>query len=209
MTAAPNPDRAAALIARIEGETEAERARIRSEAEAEAAGIVKAAHARARDRVHREIEALRRSRADALRDETARLDTARRQLRQREARAEIEAGLPALADALSALWADKPSRLAWARAAVAMAGERLTSDDWTIAHPKGWRADEKQMLSRTIEAITGKDPAFEADAALTAGLRIGAGGAWLDASAAALMADPEATGAALLAEIAREREDAG
>lgn len=195
-------DRAEALIARIEAETGAETARIMAEAEAEAAAIVAAAHARARDRVHREIEALRRSRAEALRHETARLDTARRQLRQREARAEIDAGLPALDAAFAVLWADEAARMAWARAALVAARARFAPGGWTVLHPKGWRAEERAALAEEIGDALG----FEEDPGLAAGLRIRAGNAWLDATPRALMADREATGAALLAEIARDKE---
>jgi len=200
-------DRAEALIARIEAETGEEMSRIMDVAEAEATAIVKAAHARARDRVHREIEGLRRSRSEALRHETARLDTARRQLRQREARAEIEAGLPALEEAFAALWADKPARTAWARAALAMAGARFAPGAWSVEHPKGWQADERKAFAQEVAHAAGQEPAFAADPELAAGLRIRAGLAWLDASPAALTADREAIGAALLAEVAREMED--
>jgi hypothetical protein len=201
------PDRAEALIARIEAETEAELARIRAKAEAEAAAEVKAAHARARARVRDEIAALKRTRAEALRFETARLDTARRELRGREARAEIEAGLPALEAALAALWNEPETRIGWARAALRLGVERFGPGAWSVAHPGDMTQGEIATLSEEIEAETGTAPAFETDPALVAGLRIQTSEAWLDASLAALIADREATGAALLAEIAREKKE--
>lgn len=200
-------DRAEALIARIEAETGEERTRIMAEAEAEAAAIVKAAHARARDRVHGEIEGLRRNRSEALRHETARLDTARRQLRQREARAEIEAGLPALEAAFAALWADGETRMAWVRAALAMARARFAPGAWTLEHPKTLTDEETAAIAKEIAEASGHAPELVADPDLVAGVRLRAGGAWIDATPGALMADREAVGAALLAEVAREMED--
>ncbi|GGD43583.1 hypothetical protein [Sinisalibacter lacisalsi] len=201
------PDRAEALIARIEAETEAELARIRAEAEAEAAAEIKAAHAQARARVQAEIAGLRRTRSEALRFEAARLDTARRQLRGREARAEIEAGLPALEAALAALWGEAETRIGWARAALRLAVARLGPGDWTVAHPGDLTPGEIDRLAGEVTQATGTAPAFETDTTIGAGLRIRTATAWLDASLAALIADREATGAALLAEIAREKED--
>jgi len=202
-----SPDRAEALIARIEAETEAELARIRAGAEAEAAAEVQAAHARARARMHDEIAALRRARAEALRFEVARLDTARRQLRGTEARAEIEAGLPALEAALAALWEAAETRMIWARAALRLATSRLTPGAWRITHPGHLTPDEIATLAAEVQEATGTTPAFETDNTLGAGLRIASETAWLDASLAALIADREATGAALLAEISREKKE--
>jgi len=199
-------DRADALIARIEAETQDELDRIRVEAEAEAAAVVKAAHGRARAKVRREIEDLKRGRKEALRREAAHLDTKRRQVRRREARAEIEAGLPALEAAFAELWAEKETRMAWAQAALGLAAKRLRRGAWTVWHPPGWRADETQALAAEVEATTGSAPHFDVDTALLAGLRVEAGEAWLDATPAALMTDREAIGAALLAEVARDRE---
>lgn len=201
------PDRAEALIARIEAETEAERDRIRAQAEAEAAAEVKAAHTRARARVRDEIAALRRTRAEALRFETARLDTARRQLRGTEAHAEIEAGLPALEAALAALWAGAETRTGWARAALHLAADRLAPGGWIITHPGDLAPDEIATLAGEVQQATGETPDFETDPALGAGLRIRTETAWLNACLATLIADHEGTGAALLAEIAREKKE--
>ena len=88
-----------------------------------------------------------------------------------------------------------------------MAAKRLRHWSWTIAHPPGWRADETQALAAEVEAATGSAPHFDVDPLLLAGLRVNAGDAWLDATPAALMADPEAIGAALLAEVARDKEE--
>ncbi|SMH54132.1 hypothetical protein [Maritimibacter sp. HL-12] len=203
------PDRSEALIARIEAETEAELVRIRAKAEAEAAAEVQAAHARARARVHEEIAALKRTRAEALRFETARLDTARRQLRGTEARAEIEAGLPALEAALAALWNEAETRMGWARAALRLGADRFGPGDWVVTHPGDLTPDEIDRLAREVKQATGTAPGFEPDPSLGAGLQVRAATAWLDASLAALIADREATGAALLAEIARAKEGRG
>lgn len=200
-------DQSEALILRIKAESGEELDRIRAEAQAQAAEIVKTAHRRARQRVHVEIKALRREWSQALRHETARLDTERRQLRQREARTEIQSGWPALETAFAELWASEETRMAWARAALKLAAQRLRHGVWTIEHPPGWGAKEMQLLGAEVEALAGSMPEFEVDRSLTAGLRIHAGQAWLDACPATLMADRESIGAALLAEISRGNGD--
>lgn len=202
-------DRAEALIARIDADTAAELDRLRARAEAEGAELVRTAHGRARHRVHGEIEAMRRARAEALRFEEARLDTTRRQLRQREAATVIAAGLPEVAAALTELWSDKGARRAWAEALVRAAARRAPGTGWVIAHPKGWAAAEKTAIAAEVEALTGQAPGFEVDPALTAGLRIEIGAVTFDASPEALMADEAALGAALQAELlAADREAA-
>lgn len=198
--------RADALIGRIEADTEGDLDRIRDEARAEAAEVIRAAHGRARRRVHGEIEALRRVRSEALRHEEARLDTARRQLRQREATNVIAAGLPEVATALTELWADKGARTAWAFALVHAATQRLAPGDWTVEHPANWAEAERVLLTTEAVKLTGQAPEFAADPALHAGLRIRAGQACLDASPAALLTDTGEIGAALLAELARAEE---
>ncbi|WP_343079216.1 hypothetical protein [Ostreiculturibacter nitratireducens] len=206
MVDARQAERARALIARIEAATRKELDRLRAEAEEEAASAVRTAHRRARERVHEDIENLRRRRADAARQETARLDTLRRQLRQREAGALIEDGVPALEAAFTALWADAEARKAWVAAAVRAASERLVSRDWVIEHPKDWSEAERKAAAEEVVERTGKAPDFEVATDLEAGVRLCAGNACLDAGIEALMGDANEAGAALLAEIERGRE---
>jgi len=97
--------------------------------------------------------------------------------------------------------------MAWAQAALRLAAKRLRHGSWNVSHPPGWRADETQALAAEVEAATGSAPHFDVDPSLLAGLRVDAGDAWLDATPRALMTDREAIGAALLAEVARDRED--
>jgi ribonuclease Y len=208
MNASSQTDRAEALIARIKLETEQAIGRVLSEAQAQAEEIVATAHRSARQRVHQELAALRRRRSQALVHEAARLDTERRKLRQLEARAEIAAGLPALEAALAGLWASEASRMAWARAALEHAARRLPHAAWTIVHPAGWARHEQQVLAAELESASGHTVQFEADPSLLAGLKVRAGQAWLDASPAALLADHEAIGAALLAETSQDRGEA-
>ncbi|GKY88753.1 hypothetical protein [Sinisalibacter aestuarii] len=201
-------DRAEALIARIEAATAQEVQRIHREAEAAGAVLVARAHARARKRMHDEIGALRRARDEARRHEKARLDTARRQVRQREASRLIETGLPALEAAFATLWADPETREGWAQAAVAMAARRLIPGAWVIEHPAGWDKAELQSIAKAAKAACGTAPELRADADLAAGLRIRDGAVCLDATTAALMDNPQELGARLLAEIERDGEDA-
>ncbi len=208
MARASQTERAEALVDRIEAEAAVELGRIRAAADAEAALLLKEAHAKARQRVHEEIVTLRRQRAEALRQETARLDTARRQLKQREAGAVVAAGLPVLDAALTGLWQDKAGRAAWVGAVVESAARRLFPGDWVVQHPPGWPEDERQSLAKAVEERTGRAPSFSEDPELPAGLRFRMGGVCLDASGAALIGDSDAAGAALLAEVDRGAAEA-
>ncbi|MEC3862785.1 hypothetical protein VK792_15945 [Mesobacterium sp. TK19101] len=200
-------DRAAALVQRIEAATGAEADRLRAEATAQAATQIAAAHERARQCVRDKIASLRRQQAELLRFEAARLDTARRHLKQHGAGAIVAAGLPALEQALASLWNSEEGRRAWAGHLVETAVARLFPGDWTVQHPAGLAEAERRDIAQTIEVRTGFAPAFAVDPALSAGLQIRRGGVCLDASIPALIGQPQDAGAALLAELARGPED--
>ena len=192
-------DPAQVLIQRIEDETQKELEKILSAATDEAAAKVKAAHRKALRRIQFEIEVLRRSREDALRHEEARLDTLRRQLRQREAGTVIETGLPILRRVLVELWAEQEARTRWVGHAIAAAAERLRGGTWTVEHPQGWSEHERATVAKRIKEASGHEPEIRSRADLEAGLIVQCDNARLDASLSALIRHPEAIGAELLA----------
>ncbi len=209
MTTTNQIARAEALVNRIEAETKAEAERIVAKAEAEARALEKNARKRARQRISQQIDLLRRARNDARQREEARLDTQRRLLKQREASAIIDAGLPALADALNALWADAKTREGWIMALVARAEGQFGAGKWRVEHAGDLTLTETEKLSEAIERASGQKPDFREDKEIKAGLRLCAGSAVLDGSHAALMANRKETGAALLATLGESGPNRG
>jgi vacuolar-type H+-ATPase subunit E/Vma4 len=197
--------RAQALVDRIEAETKAETDRILGAAEAEAALVLRAARERARKRVAAEIVRLRREHRDAVQRVDAQHDTQRRQLKQREAGAIIEAGLPAVRDALAGLWAEAETRRGWIMALVARAEAQFGQAKWCVEHGRHWADVDIEALVAAVQRASGQRPDIREDPAIEAGLRLRKGNAVLDGSLGALIGDRKETGAALLALIAETK----
>jgi len=207
MTQQSQITRAKALVDRIAAETRAETDQILDAARAEADRVVHAARKKARLRVRVEVERLRRDQQEALRREEARLDTQRRIFRQREASAIIEAGLPALRDALAALWADAETRQGWITALVARADAQFGQGKWCAECGEGWGDDETDSLIAAVQGASGQRPDIRTDPDIRSGLRLRSGSAVIDGTLAALMGNPKTTGAALLAAIEEIKEN--
>ena len=194
--------RAQTLVDRIAAETKSETDRILAAAEAEAETALRAARKKARKRVAVEIVRLRREQRDARQREEARLDTQRRHLKQREASAIIDAGLPAVRDALVGLWAGEKTRRGWIVALVARAEGQFGAGKWCVEHARGCTDADIEALIAEIRRASGQRPDFREDPQIEAGLRLRTGNAVLDGSLAALTRNRKEVGAALLALIA-------
>ncbi len=194
--------RAKALVDRIAAETKVETDRILAAAEADAAAVLRTARTRARSRVSAEIARLRHEYREATQRVEAQLDTQRRHLKQREAGAIIDAGLPAVRDALLGLWANEATRRDWMMALAARAEEQFGRSKWCVEHPSGWSEADIEALVAEVQRASGQLPDFREEPGIEAGLRLRAGNAVLDGSLAALTGTSTETGAALLALIA-------
>jgi hypothetical protein len=189
-----------ALLQEIERQTHEECLALAASAEREARALVSDARAAARKRMHDAIEELRREGARRLARAEAQRDTEARLSAQQSAVAVIARAWPLLVDALVARWHDPVGQTAWAEATARHARDRLRVDTWVVEHPIDWSADAQRRFG---ELLDGRDGAvrFEADRNLSAGLRIKAAGATLDATAQGLLADRPAVAGMLLAEI--------
>jgi hypothetical protein len=172
-----------------------------NEAEAQARQIVKKAFHAATVHAHEDLaelrEQIRKQRAYA----DAQLHTRQRQQRQQIEQKMITAGWQQMHDALQQLWDDEPTRKRWVNDLVLKASGTLIDAHWSIEHPSDWPGQEcldlKARLSNDYECF----PTFEPQAAITAGLRISAGGACVDGSSSGLLQGRNRIEAMLLARI--------
>jgi hypothetical protein len=168
--------------------------------------VVAQAHAAARRQMHSAIEELRREGARRLSRAKAQVETGQRERAQQQAAAAVREAWPLLHDALAARWSDPRHRLSWVSAAALECRTRLRPGAWVVEHPADWNAREHQdflggLGLRKLGTRGGDEIAFKADQDVTAGIRIRADQATLDATPQGLLADRSTITALLLAEI--------
>ena len=178
-----------------------------SETAKRAGGVVVAqAHAAARRQMHTAIEELRREGVRRLSRAKAQVETGQRERAQQQAAAAVREAWPLLRDALAARWSDPRHRLAWVSAVALECRTRLRPAAWVVEHPADWNAREHQdflgvLGKRNVGTRDGGEITFKAEKDVTAGLRIRADQATLDATPQGLLADQSTIIALLLAEI--------
>lgn len=168
--------------------------------------VVAQAHAAARRQMHSAIEELRREGAHRLSRAKAQVETRQRERAQQRAAAAVREAWPLLRDALAARWSDPRHRLAWVSAAAFDCHTRLRPGAWVVEHPADWNAREHQdflgaLGTRNVGMDDGGEITFKAEKDVTAGLRIRADQATLDATPQGLLAGQSTITGLLLAEI--------
>jgi len=198
--------RTQALLDLVEQDRRAQCAAILQEAQSDAAARLAQARSEARARV-REAFAEERQRAQTRLDAArATLQTRMRLHEQRHASAWLALGWQRLPQALRERWRDEAARGLWVEAALAAARRVLQPGAWRIVHAEGWPDSERAALAARLQSEIGSAPLFTVEAALDAGLRIGANGNRVDATLAGLTAVRDEIGARLLGLLG---EDAG
>ena len=187
-----------ALLDLVEGDRCVQCEALLAEARTRAATLVGESRAEARVRVRDAFAEERRRTHDRVAAALAKLQTRRRLHEQQRAAALLELGWRRLPAALQARWRDGDARRAWIDAVVAAASRALPRVEWRIAHDPGWPVAEREAFGRRIAADIGVAPAFVADPAIVAGLRIAAGGNVVDGTLGGLIADRVEVGARLL-----------
>jgi len=162
----------------------------------EVAGYLAHARGEARRRFHAAAQETRRQAAARIGAAEAAQAAVARQRRHEVGRAVVAAGLPMLEAAVVARWHDPVGRRQWLAWAARSAAARLVGGGWEVAHPPAWAVAEWELA---IAAGGDPTPRLVADPAIAAGVRITAGGAFVDATVAGLLADRERIGGRLLA----------
>lgn len=191
-----------ALLREIEQQTADEMRTIAGTAEREARAIIAQAHTAARRQMRAAIEALRREGDRRLARARAQLETEARMRAQRHAVDALGRAYPLLIEALAARWRDDAARRKWTEAAARHGRDRLQAGSWTVEHGTAWSAEDQQHFR---DALGGAhELSFVPASGVSAGLRIRAAQATLDATPEGLLADQPTIAALLLYEIERE-----
>jgi len=176
---------ACALLELIEADRAARCAQILNEARGRAAALRAQAQADALARVRQAFGEQRLRRNERIAAAQARLATQRRLHEQQRSAALLRLAWEQLPGELLAFWQKADSRAAWVAQVLASARERMPGRAWRVLHAPDWPAAERQAT------LAGLDPAtqFEADPAITAGLRVAAAGNVIDGTLAGLLAE--------------------
>jgi hypothetical protein len=191
-----------ALVQAIGEQVAAERQALLDAAAREAAAVRQRARDKARRQLRRALAEMRATEREQVQRLRAELETAERRQQSAQATELLTRAWPRLAEALRARWQDPDARAAWIAALLAQARARLPAAGWQLRHPAGWSASETAALRAQLQAQGAIDATLQADAGLAAGLVIEVGGARLDGTPAALLADRPRAEAALLAALA-------
>lgn len=124
----------------------------------------------------------------------ARLATQRRLHEQQRSAALLRMAWQQLPAALLARWQQPAARAQWVAQVLAWARERLAGEAWRVVHAPDWPAAERAAAAQGLAAGT----QFDADPAISAGLKVQCGGNSIDGTLAGLLAERADIEAALL-----------
>lgn len=193
-----------ALVEEVERQFSDEAEAILAAARREADAVVAQARGGARARLREAIKRLRREGAARLARAEARRETEVRAAALRAGEAAIEKALPLLREALEARWRDNEQRRQWVYAVAHVCATRMRPGALTVEHPANWAEAERAAFVAAMAPMRGVEIHFHVEPAISAGLRIVAAGATLDATPRGLLYDERAIAALLLNEIGHE-----
>ncbi|MBI5922722.1 MAG: hypothetical protein HY847_13905 [Betaproteobacteria bacterium] len=176
-----------------------------AKAAAETRAILEAAHVAARHHLRAELAPQHaRLRAEIAAAE-ATLVTQRRLRNQRYLAAILRQAWPQMVQALRGQWETPAQRTSWVMHHLAIALAAMPAEGWRIQHPEDWPASEREQAGQWLQAQGNVSAEFEADAGLTAGIRVVCGLNLLDASLDGLLADRTQIEGRLLHYLEQER----
>ena len=180
---------ARALLELIEADRARQCSQILGDAMARAAAVRAQAHADARARMRQAFAEQRLLRREQIAAAQARLATHRRLHEQQRTAVLLRLAWQQLPGELLTLWQQPSSRAAWVAHVLASAQSRVPRGPWRIVHAADWPAAQRQALAQAHQAATGAAPTFEADASISAGLKVVAAGNVIDGTLNGLLAD--------------------
>lgn len=180
---------ARALLELIEADRARQCSQILGDAMARAAAQRAQAHADARARMRQAFAEQRLLQREQIAAAQARLATHRRLHEQQRTAVLLRLAWQQLPGELLALWQQPTSRTAWVAHVLASAQARMPGGPWRIVHASDWPTAERQASAQAHEAAAGVAPTFEADASISAGLKVLAAGNVIDGTLTGLLAD--------------------
>ena len=189
--------RAQALIDLVESDAREQSTSIAAQAEAQARALVREARSAAHARAGAALAEERRRLHAQLGAAEARLANARRQHAQRRHQLMLDAAWQRLPALLVQRWQAPQTRARWIARMLEAARVSFPPGAWAVVHGADFtEADRTLACGLAVQA--GATIEFVADAAMTAGLKLRAGGNLIDGSAAGLLADRAMVGSRLL-----------
>ncbi|MBF0272713.1 MAG: hypothetical protein HQL98_11695 [Magnetococcales bacterium] len=187
------------MLALIEQKRLTEHERILHQAQNEAAILIAEAHRKARARMRDMVNRERHVMEQALRRARSQEETERRNHALSVDNRHLEQARSALDQALLERWREPESRKLWITSTVERAMAFLPTGEWEIHHPSDLDPSEWQMVEKRLLESGLPKPQAVMDASLQAGMRLGCQGAWVDGSAAGVVANRLSIDAGLLA----------
>jgi len=189
------------LLAVVERYRQEKCSEVLNQANDQARQLLRQAYGEARARARRGMAELRLQYRRSIAEAEARQQTRLRQQRQR-ANSALLAGLwEPLRAAILSRWQQPEARCEWIEALVQKAAASLLDSAWTIEHPADWPQTEQRALRSSLGGLS---LSFVPQAAMTAGLRICAGGACVDGSVEGLLRDRAQIESLLLARLGEQ-----
>lgn len=187
-----------ALLDLVEADRARQCAQILGEANARANTLRTQAQAEARARLRQAFESQRHLSRQRVAAAQAQLATQRRLQAQQRTAALLRLAWQQLPGALQVRWQQADARAAWVADVLAAAQARLPRGPWHIAHAPDWPVAEQQALAPKLAAANGAAPVFEANARITAGLKVAIDGNLIDGTLDGLLGDRALVDARLL-----------
>jgi hypothetical protein len=186
------------LVQRINQHQQGQCQQILAEARSRAADIVAHANAEAERREAAALAAEQQRLTEAAAMLQARQATEQRQQRLLQTRALLERGWQRLLERVQQRWQDEAHQAIWLDALRQQAQRTFARADWLILHPPDW---SPEVWRAALPAVR-----FQADATLSAGLKITCEGVWLDGSLQGMIANQRELSGLLLAQLAIDEE---
>lgn len=162
--------------------------------------MLRETRARARIKLSEAVQYERSRLQEALQRSTAAMETRRAAVEHTRTQEMLARAWARLPQALVTRWMNPESRRRWCQGALLEASARLREQHWRIDVAPGPDETEKRELLRVADRDGAGAHTLHVQPELTAGLRIVAGGAVLDASLAGLLSDRASIAARLVAE---------
>jgi len=190
-----------ALLELVEADRARRCALILGDENGRASALLSQAQAEARARMRQAFAEQRLRRRERIAAAQARLATQRRLHQQQRSAALLGLAWQQLPGELLALWQRPDARAAWVAMVLQSARACMPRARWRIVHAPDWPAPEQQALAQQLGTEPSAQHSFEADPAISAGLKIVANGNVIDGTLAGLLADRAVIEARLLRQL--------
>jgi hypothetical protein len=151
--------------------------------------IIHDAYRSSRDRMHHDIQLTRQDMREKLSAARAKQHTVKMQQQHNADIAFLNQAWQRLTDKLKQRWQDPRLREQWIQTVLSSAAKALSDQHWQVDCPVEWPDAERDRLTELAKRRFGRTLGFNGAADIEAGIRIGAGGAWIDGTLQGLTAD--------------------